>query len=143
MENTTTAVATSTPLTDDPVRLQEEIARLRAKITLYEQDYILVCFDMAEQDGLDLRLLVAEAPGKNCVQVYVNALREQRDANKPAPEIVVLPLIQADSRFLRIGNDTDTFRCACGNNLFTRYEKDGITKYRCTGCSASYHEPEK
>jgi len=125
---------------DENARLQTEIARLNEKIAKYEQQFILICFDMAKEDGLDLRILVAESSGENCVQVYVKALRAQRDQNKINPETIPLPFIQADTRFLRIGNATENFSCSCGSNLFTRYEKDGATKYRCTGCSATYHE---
>ena len=43
----------------------------------YERDYILPCFHWAKEDGIDLESLVKANPSRNCVELYVNALRER------------------------------------------------------------------
>lgn len=50
--------------------LQESLALATRKWTEYEQKYILPCFVWAEQLGFDLRVLVSEHPGKNCVELF-------------------------------------------------------------------------
>ena len=40
----------------------------------YERDYILPCFQWANEYGIDLRKLVRDNPGKNCVELLVRAV---------------------------------------------------------------------
>ena len=59
------------------LRLFADRDRHLSKWTDYEQGYILPCFDMAAADGIDLRALVRDNPGNNCVMLYIRALRER------------------------------------------------------------------
>jgi hypothetical protein len=52
----------------------------RRKWTEYERQYILPCFDLATKCGYDLRQMVTDNPGQNCVMLLVNKLTADRDA---------------------------------------------------------------
>jgi hypothetical protein len=74
--------ATLTPsqclaLIDEVERLRKSLAAATAKWMVYEQEYILPCFDMATRCGIDLRGLLRENPGKNCVILLVERLRAE------------------------------------------------------------------
>ncbi len=49
---------------------------------VYEQEYILPCFEWAKEIGIDLRQLVADNPGRNCVNVLVHTLIERIKDNE-------------------------------------------------------------
>lgn len=42
-----------------------------------ERDYVLPCFKWAEHEGIDLRQMVLDNPGKNCVELFVNVLKRE------------------------------------------------------------------
>lgn len=57
-----------------------ENVRLDAKWREYERDYVLPCFRWATDAGFDLEALVREKAGKNCVELFGERLRQDRDA---------------------------------------------------------------
>ena len=63
--------------------------RANEKWRLYEEKYILPCFKWAEEEGIDLKKLVKENPGHNCVELLFKTLKTIiHEYNKTAPGIV-------------------------------------------------------
>jgi hypothetical protein len=65
---------------------QEEVDKLYAEIQYhrdkwheYEWKYILPLFEIAKKDGWDLRKLVHDNPGKNCVILFVEKIMAERN----------------------------------------------------------------
>ena len=71
--------------------LKREFKRANEKWQLYEQKYILPCFKWAEEEGIDLKKLVKENPGKNCVELLVKTLKtiinEYNKMEAPSPDL--------------------------------------------------------
>lgn len=63
-----------TSVTADRDELREKLIYANKQWQDYEQNYILPCFMMAERVGIDLRELVKEKAGKNCVVLLVEEL---------------------------------------------------------------------
>ena len=62
----------------------DKVAAIK-KWCVYEQEYILPCFQWAEESDIDLPGLVRAKPGKNCVQLLVEELTVQlRESKAPA-----------------------------------------------------------
>ena len=57
--------------------LSESLKASEQKWTIYEQEYILPCFDWAAEVGIDLRQLVRDNPGKNCVRLLFEEMRKR------------------------------------------------------------------
>ena len=64
--------------------LEAENAHFRQKWQDYEQHYILPVFEWATELGLDLRQRVYDNPGKNCVVLFFEWLRDERGALRTA-----------------------------------------------------------
>ncbi len=58
-------------------KLREDCRYFRDKAFTYEREYILPAFDWAEEMGIDLRDLIGKSPGKNCVEVFFQVLRDR------------------------------------------------------------------
>lgn len=55
-------------------QLTAQVQYHKERWTNYEQNYILPCFKWAEERGIDLHALVRDHPGKNCVELLINAI---------------------------------------------------------------------
>jgi hypothetical protein len=64
----------TTKLMERVVNLLDEQGRLNAKCQTYENSYILPVFQWAKGLGMNLEQVVKENPGKNCVELFFNAL---------------------------------------------------------------------
>lgn len=62
--------------------LAEELAIANKKWIQYEQEYILPCFGWAQEEGIDLRQLVKDNPGKNCVRLLIEELRSKLEEER-------------------------------------------------------------
>jgi hypothetical protein len=54
--------------------LAQEVNYHRKKWQVYEQNYILHCFEIAKVEDIDLRKIIRENPGCNCVFVLMEEL---------------------------------------------------------------------
>jgi len=104
------AVATLDRLEQRLVDAEARAEEHRKKWRGYEQDYILPCFKWAEEDGIDLQALATDSAGRNCVDLYVHALRQERDqwkARAEAAERILHDLTPGGSEYV-----SEPERCA-------------------------------
>jgi hypothetical protein len=78
---------------DTALGILAEIDALKAKLgeankkwTVYEQEYILPVFDLMQEAGVDLRALVKENPGQNCVILAIKRLIADREKSQGVRE---------------------------------------------------------
>jgi hypothetical protein len=71
----------------------------------YERDYVLPCFAWAKERGMDLQQMVFDNPGKNCVELLIDALWNMRAAPTPEPTGAECGQTQRDNRILEITLD--------------------------------------
>ena len=61
--------------------MKDELQQAAEKWQHYEREYILPCFDKAKKLGIDLEKLVRDNPGRNCVDLFIEArAKAERDA---------------------------------------------------------------
>ena len=79
---------------DDMKKLREALNIANNKWVVYEQEYILPCFDLAKASGIDLRKELEKNRGTNCVVLLVKLLQAQIERlqqeiiqSKPAPDL--------------------------------------------------------
>lgn len=56
--------------------LEKKFGEATQRWRLYENEFILPCFELAKKSGIDLHQLVIDKAGKNCVILLVEALQE-------------------------------------------------------------------
>ena len=66
-----------TAFRDERRQLRAACEEHKAKWTEYEQKYILPTFQWAEEMGFDLRKLLADNPGQNCVELFFAQLKKR------------------------------------------------------------------
>lgn len=76
-------------------QLQEALNSANNKWVQYEQEYILPCFDLAKESGIDLRDEVSKNAGTNCVVLLVKLLQAQVKQRDEVIEQLQKDLIQS------------------------------------------------
>jgi hypothetical protein len=104
-----------------------------AKWTTYEREYILPVFDWAAKHGIQLKELVAANPGKNCVQLFFEALEERLTAAEAAGDewkrqvkIGVDSEIEARKELERVRQNVQAARTAAFEQAATMLERAGL-----------------